>query len=88
MLSQGLAFAIASLIPLRLHDSNTGKDDAEITNKQHFLFSKGEDLLSSPGGRVDEEDQDEQVRLLQASLAGVSRQVDPITHHPLKEPTC
>ena len=71
-----------------LHDSNTGEDDAEITYKQHFLFSKGEDLLSSPGGRADEEDQDEQVGLLQASIAGVSRQVDPISLHPLKVSTC
>ena len=71
-----------------LHDSNTGEDDAEITYKQHFLFSKGEDLLSSPGGRVDEEDQDEQVRVLQAGIAGVSRQAESISRHPLKVSTC
>jgi len=38
-----------------------------------------------PGAGVDEGYQDEQVRLLPASVAEVSRQVAPTSRHPLKE---
>ena len=49
------------------------------------LFSKGEDFLSLPGGRADEDNQDELVKLSQVIIAGESRQVDPISCHLLEE---